>query len=72
MNTGYSILDNLREQKSKLKGAHRRLMDLGNTLGLSSTTIRLIERRVREDKYILFGGMLITLIVITLVIVYLT
>lgn len=72
MNTGYSILDNLREQKSKLKGAHRRLMDLGNTLGLSNTTIRLIERRVREDKYILFGGMIITLIVITLVIVYLT
>lgn len=72
INTGSSILDNLREQRSKLKGAHRRLMDLGNTLGLSNTTMRLIERRAREDKYILIGGMVITLIVISFVIVYLT
>lgn len=69
--TGSSILDNLKTQKNKLKGAHRRVLDLGNTLGLSNTTIRLIERRAREDKYVLIGGIILTLIVMVLVIMYL-
>ncbi|XKL60538.1 hypothetical protein PGB90_007595 [Kerria lacca] len=69
--SGSSILDNLRDQKNKLKGARRKLLDIGNTLGLSSTTMKYIERRAREDKYILIGGMLVTLIVIILVIIYL-
>ena len=30
-------------------------MDAGNTLGLSRDTIRFIERRTTQDKYILWG-----------------
>ncbi|XP_065203732.1 probable Golgi SNAP receptor complex member 2 [Planococcus citri] len=71
ISSGSSILDNLKSQKNKLKGAHRRVLDLGNTLGLSNTTIRLIERRAREDKYVLIGGIILTLIVMILVIMYL-
>lgn len=55
-----------------MKGAQRRLMDLGNTLGLSNTTMKYIERRAREDKFILLGGMALTILVIILVIIYLT
>jgi len=72
IHSGSSILDNLRDQRGKLKGAQRRLMDLGNTLGLSNTTMKYIERRAREDKYILLGGMALTMLVIILVIIYLT
>lgn len=68
--TGSTILESLRDQRTTLKGAHRRLMDMANTLGLSNHTMRLIERRVSEDKVILIGGMLVTLLVIILVIVY--
>lgn len=68
--TGSSALDNLREQRMTLKGTQRRILDVANTLGLSNTTMRLIENRVRQDKYILFGGMFITLTVILLVIYY--
>ncbi|XP_050673308.1 probable Golgi SNAP receptor complex member 2 [Leptidea sinapis] len=72
LHTGSRILDTLRYNRDTLKGAHRRLIDLANTLGLSNATISLIEKRVAQDKYILFGGMFVTLSVIVLVIIYLT
>lgn len=72
LNQGSGILDNLKSQRITLKGAHKRLIDIGNTLGLSNTTMRLIERRARQDGFILIGGMIFTCIVIVLVVVYLT
>lgn len=45
-------------------------MDIGNTLGLSNHTMRLIERRIHEDKYVFFGGMGFTIIVIFLILYY--
>lgn len=70
--SGSNILETLKYNRETLKGAHRRIIDLANTLGLSNATISLIERRVSQDKYVLFGGMFVTLAVITLVIMYLT
>jgi len=72
LHQGSSVLDNLRSQRMTLKGAHKRLIDIGNTLGLSNTTMRLIEQRARKDGFILIAGMTFTCIVIILVIVYLT
>lgn len=71
LQSGSSILDSLRSQRITLKGAHKKLIDIGNTLGLSNTTMRLIEQRARQDGFILVGGMIFTLLVIVLVIVYL-
>ncbi|CAH2990086.1 unnamed protein product [Chilo suppressalis] len=72
LHTGSNILETLRYNRETLKGAHRKLIDLANTLGLSNATISLIERRVSQDKYVLIGGMFVTLAVIVLVIIYLT
>ena len=58
LNHGNSILGNLKEQKYTLKGAHKKILDVANTLGLSNTVLRLIERRSHQDKFILFGGMI--------------
>ena len=55
---GTSILGNLKEQKYTLKGAHKKILDVANNLGLSNTVLRLIERRSLQDKYILYGGMI--------------
>lgn len=68
--TGGNILSSLVSQRSTLKGAHKRLMTIGSTLGLSNHTMKLIERRFVEDKYILLGGMFVTLLVIALVIYF--
>ena len=68
---GSDILDNLRSQRTTLKGAHKRLIDIGNTVGLSNTTMRLIEQRARSDGFVLFGGMVFTCLIVTLVVIYL-
>lgn len=72
LHTGANALESLRSQRMTLKGAQRRIMDMANTLGLSNHTMRLIERRVKQDKVILIVGMIATLFVIALVIIYLT
>lgn len=64
---GQSVLENLREQRMTLKGAHKRMLDIVNKLGLTNTVMRLIEKRTYQDKYILFGGMLVSLIIMFLI-----
>lgn len=68
--TGSSTLENLRSQREKLKGAHKRILDIGNTLGLSNHTMRVIEKRISEDKYVLYAGMVITVLIIFLFIYF--
>lgn len=70
LSTGNSILGSLVNQRDTLKGAHRRILTIGSTLGLSNHTMKLIERRFVEDKYIMIGGMIITLLVIMLVVYF--
>ncbi|CAH8448378.1 unnamed protein product [Dicrocoelium dendriticum] len=48
--SGAASLASLKEQGLTLKGAQRRVLDLINTLGLSNTVMRLIERRTHQDK----------------------
>lgn len=51
---GQAVLGNLGEQREIMKGTQKRLYNAANTLGVSGDTIRMIERRAREDKWI-FG-----------------
>jgi len=68
--SGQGILDNLREQRSTLKSAHKKVLDLMNTLGLTNTVMRLIERRTYQDKFILYGGMILTCIIMFITVKY--
>lgn len=67
ISSGHGVLENLRSQRLTLKGAQRKILDLANTLGLSNTVMRLIERRTVQDKFILYGGMVVTLIIMFLI-----
>ncbi|XP_059144489.1 Golgi SNAP receptor complex member 2-like [Physella acuta] len=69
---GSSILTNLRDQRMTLKGAHRRILDIANTLGLTNTVMRLIEKRSSQDKIIMVVCMVICCIVMYLVWKYFT
>ena len=42
-----------------------------NTLGLSNTVMRLVEKRSAQDKWIFAGGVAVTLLVMYLTIAYL-
>ncbi|KAF7225761.1 Golgi SNAP receptor complex member 2 [Nothobranchius furzeri] len=71
LGSGSSILNGLRDQRSTLKGTHKKMLDVANMLGLSNTVMRLIERRATQDKFIMIGGMLLTCIFMFLVVRYL-
>lgn len=69
---GSGILANLKEQRLTLKNAHKKILDIANTLGLSNTVMRFIERRTTQDKYILYTGMVVTCVIMFLAWKYLT
>ncbi|CAL8096347.1 unnamed protein product [Calicophoron daubneyi] len=60
--SGSASLAALKEQGMTMKGAHRRVLDLLNTLGLSNTVMRLIERRTHQDKVIFWLLVVVTLL----------
>lgn len=68
---GEDTLANLKEQNSALKFIKTKMLTVTNSLGLSNTLIRMIERRNKSDKVFLYGGMIVTLIVMFLTVKYL-
>lgn len=67
---GSSVLQNLRDQRSSLKGIKTKMLNIANTLGMSNTVMRLIEKRTTQDKLVLFGGMMFTTIIMILIWTY--
>ncbi|KAG6386188.1 hypothetical protein SASPL_155079 [Salvia splendens] len=64
--TGVAILSKYSEQRDHLKRAQRKALDVLNTLGLSNSLLRLIERRSRFDKWIKYAGMTVTIIIVVM------
>ena len=59
---GNNILVSMAGSRETLKRAHRRVLDVINSVGLGETLLKLIEKRQKADARILYGGMLFTLI----------
>jgi Golgi SNAP receptor complex protein 2 len=66
-----SILKRTRTRCALLYELTLRLLDVANSLGLSTNLIRTIERRIFQDKFILYGGMIVTGIIILAIFYYL-
>eukprot|EP00245_Coleochaete_scutata_P006488 TRINITY_DN20950_c0_g1_i1.p1 TRINITY_DN20950_c0_g1~~TRINITY_DN20950_c0_g1_i1.p1 ORF type:complete len:233 (+),score=42.90 TRINITY_DN20950_c0_g1_i1:91-789(+) len=62
--TGVNILAKYGVQRDRLKAAQRKALDILNTVGLSSSLLRAIDRRQYTDRWIAYGGMILTLIVV--------
>lgn len=56
---GQAVLGDLGTQREMLKNTQKRLYSVANTLGVSGDTIRMIERRTREDKWIFWAGVVV-------------
>lgn len=59
LDRGRAVLGDLGQQREMLKGTQRRLYSVANTLGISGDTIRMVERRARQDKWIFWGGVVV-------------
>jgi len=70
LGSGMSILQSLREQRDRLTSTRNRLTGIFGSLRLSNTTMKYIEKRLKEDSYILYGGMAITILIIIIVMMY--
>lgn len=62
--TGAAVLVKYAEQRDRLKRAQRKALDILNTVGLSNSVLKLVERRHRVDKWISYVGMAATLIIV--------
>jgi Golgi SNAP receptor complex protein 2 len=56
---GQAVLGDLGQQREMLKGTQRRLYSVANTLGVSGDTIRMVERRAKQDKWIFGVGVVV-------------
>ncbi|XXG95255.1 thiamine pyrophosphokinase [Hypoxylon texense] len=56
---GQAVLGDLGSQREMLKNTQKRLYSVANTLGVSGDTIRMIERRAKQDKWIFWAGVVI-------------
>lgn len=68
---GRHVLGDLGTQKEILKGTQKRLYDAAAVLGISGDTIRMVERRAKQDKWIFWAGVVIFVIFCYLVLKYL-
>lgn len=59
LDRGRAVLADLGEQRAMLKNTQKKLYSVANTLGVSRDTIRMIERRASQDKWIFYGGVVI-------------
>lgn len=68
---GQAVLGDLGQQREMLKTTQKRLYSVANTLGISGDTIRMVERRAREDKWIFAAGVIVFFLFCWLVLHYL-
>lgn len=68
---GRDVLNNLGDQREMLKGTQRKLYNIGTTLGISGDTIRMVERRATQDKWIFWTCVVVFIIFVYFVLRYL-
>lgn len=56
---GQAVLGDLGQQRERLKSTQKKLYSVGNTLGISGDTIRMVEKRAREDKWLFLSGVIV-------------
>ncbi|CAE7209954.1 bos1 [Symbiodinium necroappetens] len=59
-----SIFGNLVNQNKVLKNARRKLLDAANSIGVSQSLVNVIDRRQTGDKWLVYGGMALTLFIL--------
>jgi Golgi SNAP receptor complex protein 2 len=68
---GRAVLGDLGEQRDILKNTQRKLYSVANTLGVSGDTIRMVERRAKQDKWIFWTGVVVFVVFVYFVLKWL-
>ncbi|CDJ57767.1 golgi SNARE protein, putative [Eimeria maxima] len=62
LSQGWSVVGQLVSQNAALKSARRKVLDMASSSGVASTLLGAVGRRQQGDKWLVYGGMIITLI----------
>jgi hypothetical protein len=65
--SGQAQLNNLIDQRQRMRGVKRMVLNIGSTRGMSNKTLIMIDKRDENDLYLVLVGMFITCFVIYLV-----
>jgi len=60
---GSALLETLQQDSATLKKVKTGMLNILNTLGLSGTVMRLIDKRTTQDKFLLYGLMLVSVLI---------
>ncbi len=71
LSIGQETLSELVNQRERLKSIQRKAFDMLNYLGISNSLLKYIERRDGMDKWIVYGGMIIIVLLLFFVIWFL-
>jgi len=61
---GKATLTNLSNQNGVLKGAQKKMLEVTSAIGVSNSLVGVIERRNKGDKWLVYGGMVLTLFIL--------
>lgn len=61
---GRGTLGQIVSQNGVLKNARKKLLDAANVMGVSASLVSVIDRRQTTDKWLVYGGMALTLFVL--------
>jgi golgi SNAP receptor complex member 2 len=64
---GQSVHASLVNQNLRLEGSRSRVSEILGTLGMSQSLMKAIERKVGQDRVLVYGGMVVTIVVLFLV-----
>jgi hypothetical protein len=62
-----NVLTSLKSQRGVLKSAHKKVLDVSGSLGLSNSLMRIISRRTTADRILVYGGFAVLLALVALV-----
>ncbi|CDI76047.1 golgi SNARE protein, putative [Eimeria acervulina] len=62
LSQGWGVVGQLVSQNASLKSARRKVLDMASSAGVASTLLGAVGRRQQGDKWLVYGGMVLTLV----------
>ena len=61
---GESVHENLLAQNQQLSGIRGVVANIASTLGVSRSVMKTIDRKVTEEKWLVYAGMVVMLLIV--------
>eukprot|EP01095_Lingulamoeba_sp_RSL-Kostka_P000070 TRINITY_DN10114_c0_g1_i1.p1 TRINITY_DN10114_c0_g1~~TRINITY_DN10114_c0_g1_i1.p1 ORF type:complete len:216 (-),score=24.01 TRINITY_DN10114_c0_g1_i1:117-764(-) len=70
ISTGEAVIEDLQYQKGILLGTKRKINNVSGVIEVSTNILHAIQRRIKQDTWIIYGGMIFIILMIILLMYY--